>query len=153
MRNLMRRARGVVGLGLLWAAGGLAIAFVLELADNITSAVHPLTRLVDMWPQTLAILGFLAGTLFGIVLGIAGMRRRFDELSVPLFTALGALAGLALGLALGAPAGIVGVVTIMSAIGGAGSLALARKAEHRDRLVGGTSARLEGPESSNDPTR
>lgn len=132
MKQWVRRARGAIGLGLLWAVGGVAIAAVLELMDNITPAVHPLTRLVDMWPQTLAMVGFLCGTLFGVVLGIAGTRRRFEELSLPLFATLGALAGLALGTLLGAPALIVGVVTFMSAIGGAGSLVLARRAERRE---------------------
>ncbi|HYD54031.1 MAG TPA: hypothetical protein VEA99_15460 [Gemmatimonadaceae bacterium] len=129
MKKWLRRARGAIGLGLLWAVGGVGIAAVLELLDNVMPAAHPLTRLVDMWPQTLAILGFLAGTIFGIVLGVAGARRRFDELSVPWFTAWGALAGLSLGALLGAPAPIIGVVTVASALGGAASLALARRAQ------------------------
>src|SRR5215203_431991 len=134
MKNWLKRARAALGLGLLWAVGGVAIAGVLELLDNVMPAAHPLTRLVDMWPQTLAILGFLAGTLFGVALGIGAARRRFGELSMPLFTTLGAAAGLLLGMVLGAPVPILGVLTVASAIGGAGSLALARRAEARARL-------------------
>jgi hypothetical protein len=137
MKKWLTRARAALGLGLLWAVGGVAIAAVLELLDNVMPAARPLTRLVDMWPQTLAILGFLAGTLFGVVLGIAAARRRFGELSLPLFTALGAAAGLLLGLILGAPAPILGVLTCASALGGAGSLALARRAEARSQLGAG----------------
>jgi hypothetical protein len=131
MKKWLKRARGAVGMGLLWAVGGVAIAAVLELLDNVMPAAHPLTRQVDMWPQLLAILGFLAGTLFGVVLGIAGARRRFDQLSLPWLSACGALAGLLLGLLLGAPALVVGLLTAASAFGGAGSLALARMAERR----------------------
>lgn len=135
MRSWMRRARGAIGLGLLWAVGGLGIAAALELLDNVAPAAHPLTRVVDMWPQTLAILGFLAGTLFGAVLGVAGARRGFDELSLPWLTACGAAAGLLLGTLLGAPAAVIALLTAVSAMGGAASLALARRAERRERLA------------------
>jgi hypothetical protein len=141
MKKWLKRARAAVGLGLLWAVGGVGVAGVLELLDNITPAAHPLTRVVDMWPQLLAMLGFLAGTLFGIALGIVGARRRFDELSLPWLTACGAAAGLVLGLVLGAPLPVVGMLTLSSAIGGAGSLALARRAERRERLGPSTDPR------------
>lgn len=140
MRTWLKRARAALGLGLLWAVGGVAIAAVLELLDNVMPAAHPLTRLVDMWPQTLALLGFLSGTLFGAVLGIAASRRRFGELSMPLFTTLGAVAGLVLGIVLRAPAPILGVLTVASAVGGASSLALARRAERRE--LSGAGARV-----------
>jgi hypothetical protein len=134
MRNWLKRARAALGLGLLWAVGGIGIAAVLELLDNVMPAAHPLTRLVDMWPQTLAILGFLAGTIFGVVLGIAGARRRFDQLSLPWLTACGAAAGLVLGVVLPVSLPVAGVITVASAIGGASSLELARWAERRERL-------------------
>jgi O-antigen/teichoic acid export membrane protein len=140
MKKWLTRARAALGLGLLWAVGGVAIAAVLELLDNVMPAAHPLTRQVDMWPQLLAILGFLAGTLFGVILGIAAARRRFDELSLPLFTTLGAGAGLVLGLLLGAPVPVASMLTLASALGGAGSLALARRAERRE--LSGVGARV-----------
>ena len=134
MKRWWQRLRGALGLGLLWAVGGLAIAGGLELLDNVLPAARPLTRLVDMWPQTLALLGFLAGVIFGMVLGIAAARRRFDQLSLPGLTAIGASAGLLLGVALGAPIPVVAVLTLASAIGGASTLALARRAERRAGL-------------------
>jgi hypothetical protein len=94
-----------------------------------------------MWPQVLAILGLLAGTLFGVLLGIVGARRRFDELSLPWLSAGGAAAGLLLGVLLGAPALVIGMLTLASACGGALSLALARVAERRERV--GASAAAE----------
>jgi hypothetical protein len=36
-------------------------------------------RIADMWPQTLAILGFFKGVAFSVVLSLAERRRRFQE--------------------------------------------------------------------------
>jgi hypothetical protein len=119
-------------MGLIWAVGGLLLGGLIELVDNVLPVAHPLTRLVDMWPQTLAILAFPYGVIFAIVLGIVGRRRRFEEFSLSQFAAWGAVAGLVLGvLAMARGAGVVfvGITTLLSAIAGAGSLALARKAE------------------------
>ena len=138
MRDWLRRIRAVVGMGLLWAVGGLGVGGLIELVDNVLPAAHPMTRLVDMWPQTLALLAFFCGLVFAVLLGIMGRRRRFDQFSLGQFAALGVLAGLvfgALGMALGAGVMLVGVTTLLSGIGGAASLLLARKAEQW-RLLG-----------------
>jgi len=78
------------------------------------------------------------------VLGIAGRRRRFDELSLPRFTAWGAVGGLLLSLiplsAVGEGLGgatvavAVGTLTLLSAGSAAGALMMARIAEDRDLL-------------------
>jgi hypothetical protein len=52
--------------------------------------VDPHGAILDMWPQTLAIVGFVGGVVFSAVLGIAERRRRFGELSIPRFSAWGA---------------------------------------------------------------
>jgi hypothetical protein len=46
----------------------------------------------------LGVPGFVGGALFSLVLGVAGRRRRFDELSVARFAVWGALGGLMLAL-------------------------------------------------------
>ncbi len=143
MRTWLRRIRGVIGMGLLWAFGGVCVAAAIELVDNLVPAAHPLTRLVDMWPPTLAILGFRRGVLFAIVLGLAKGRRRFEEFSLGQFAAWGAAAGLALGvvaMARGAGVVFVAATTLLSAVAGAGSLALARMAEGRGMLDAGADA-------------
>jgi hypothetical protein len=61
--------------------------------------VDPHGRILDMWPQTLAIPGFLGGVSFAALLSFAEGRRRFDELSLPRCTAWGAVVGLLLGVA------------------------------------------------------
>lgn len=98
----------------------------------------------------LAIPGFIGGALFSTVLGIAGRRRRFDELSLPRFAAWGAVGGLLLSLVPAAmvavglaslgdsarglwllTAVISGPLALLSAVSASGSLVLARMAEKR----------------------
>lgn len=138
MKKLLRRVRGALGMGLVWAIGGMGVGGLIELILNILPG--PDGAVIDMWPQVLAIVGFIAGTIFGTVLGIAAGRRRFDELSLPGFAGWGALAGLllgGLGVATGGPVLFVVVTTLASAIAGAVSLALARMAEDRGLLHAG----------------
>jgi hypothetical protein len=140
MKRWLRRVRAALGMGLLWAAGGAGVGGLIELLDNVLPGGFPMASAVDMWPQTLAIPFFLGGVLFSVVLGIAGRRRRFDQLSLPQFSAWGALAGLLLGLlpvSRGAPAVFLAVTTLVSAVAAAGSLALARRAENRELLAAG----------------
>jgi hypothetical protein len=133
----LRRARGVLGMGLLWAAGGAGVGGLIELLDNVLPGGFPMASAVDMWPQTLAIPGFVGGVVFAVVLGIAGSRRRFDELSLPAFAAWGAVAGLLLGAlatSIGAPMVFIAITTLASAFAASGSLLLARMAEGHGRL-------------------
>ncbi|MDX1394985.1 MAG: hypothetical protein R3195_11350 [Gemmatimonadota bacterium] len=155
MRRWLTRARGTLGMGLVWAAGGFGLGGVIELIWNIWPG-FPLGPVFDIWPAVLAIPGFMGGAAFSVVLGIAGRNRSFDELSLPRFAGWGALGGAALGglfVALGlggadAPslwlraAMIMGPFSLGSAIAASGSLALARLAEE-PRLI---EAALESPE-------
>lgn len=140
MKNWLRRVRGAIGMGLTWAVGWAFVGFGIELVHNIWP--NPVGSLVDIWPAALAYPAFLGGLVFSVVLGIAGRRRRFDELSIPRFAAWGAVGGLLLGLlpaslaavgTMGAPEAvtIVAAVTLLSTISASGSLALARMAEDR----------------------
>jgi hypothetical protein len=137
MKRWLRRVRGAMGMGLAWAIGGALVGGLIELIDNVLPGALPWIARVDMWPQTLAIPGFVGGVIFSVVLGIVGSRRRFGDLSLPRFTAWGAIAGVLLGaltLALGAPAIFLGIMTVGSAIAASGSLVLARMAESRELL-------------------
>ena len=161
MKQWLRRVRGAVGMGLTWAAGWAAGGILI----GVTSLLFPglpwwdaFFAFFDAPLPALAIPGFIGGALFSGVLGVAGRRRRFDELSLPRFTAWGALGGLllglvpatlvALGLATLRPDLSVGVITatlavpltILGAASAAGTLALARRAERRELLASGASA-------------
>jgi hypothetical protein len=141
MTSWLRRVRAAVGMGLIWAIGWALVGFGIELVHNVWP--NPLGSLVDIWPAVLAYPAFLGGLAFSAVLGIAGRRRRFDELSLPRFAAWGGLGGLLLGVfpaalaAMGAvgvaeAATIVGAVTLLGAVSASGSLMLARISGDRE---------------------
>jgi hypothetical protein len=94
MSPWLRRLRGVVGTGLTWAVAWAVVGGVI-----MEGIVDPHGRILDMWPQTLAIPGFLGGVSFAALLSITEGRRRFDGLSLPRCTAGGAVVGLLLGVA------------------------------------------------------
>ena len=139
MKKWLRRMRAALGLGLIWALGwGLVGGFVME------AFVDPHGRIADMWPQGLAMTGFLGGVIFSIVLWMTEGRRRFDELSLPRVGVWGAVAGalmmlvgIAIGLQLPVAAALLGPVTLLSAASATGSLALARMANDRQLLGAG----------------
>jgi hypothetical protein len=132
-------------MGLTWA-----VAWAIVGGGLMEGIVDPNGRILDMWPQTLAIPGFLGGVVFSVVLWMTEGRRRFDELSLPRFAVWGAVAGGVLGalaLAAGAfpgvtplwlrAAALIGPVAILCAGSAAGTLALAKKAVERGLLDAG----------------
>lgn len=143
MKKWMRRVRGALCFGIIWATGGALLGFAIELLHNAWP--NPFGSLVDIWPAALAYPAFLGGLAFSTVLGIVGRGRRFDELSLPAFAAWGALGGLLVSLV---PVAAVGTglvtldvppwrltaalavpLTLGSAIAASASLALARMSE------------------------
>ncbi|MDH5590169.1 MAG: hypothetical protein OEZ65_05680 [Gemmatimonadota bacterium] len=141
MKGWLRRVRGAVGMGLSWAVGWALVGLGIELIHNVWP--NPVGALVDIWPAVLAYPAFLGGLVFSTVLGIAGRRRSFGELSLSRFAAWGAFGGLLLGLfpaalvAMGTATvaegvAVVGALTLLSAASASGSLALARMAEGED---------------------
>jgi len=138
-------------MGLTWAIAGLLVGGGIELIHNIWP--NPIGSAVDIWPAVLAYPGFVGGVAFSAVLGVAGRRRRFDELSLPAVAAWGALGGLivsmipaamvAMGLATpNVPlwqitVSLLGPFCFGGAIAASGSLTLARKAEDRELLAHG----------------
>lgn len=144
MKKWLRRTRAAIVMGLTWGiAWGLVGGFIME------AIADPHGRILDMWPQTLAIPGFLGGVVFSVVLWLTERRRRFDELSLGRVAVSGAVAGLLLcGLAvalLGASslaraALIIVPVTLLSAGSAAGSLTLARMAKKPELLDAGGGA-------------
>jgi hypothetical protein len=89
-----------------------------------------------------AVLGFIGGTAFSIVLSLTEGRRRFDQMSLPRFAVWGAIGGALMSLtmtALGEGGGLATWLLYMLLASGSatGSLALARRAEHRQLLESG----------------
>jgi hypothetical protein len=150
VNSWLRRIRGAVGVGVTWAAGWALAGVLIGVASRLLPGL-PWDRFFEIFDAplpTLAIPGFIGGVLFSVVLGVAGRRRRFAELSLPRFAGWGAIGGLLLSLvpaalvavgmaSLGRPdaglwqltAAISGPLILLSAASAAGTLALARKAE------------------------
>ncbi len=147
MKKWLRRIRAAVTMGLLWAVPWAIVAVL------IGWVVDPDGSMDEMWFLIGAYPGFLGGVLFSIVLAIAERRRNLSEISIRRFGAWGAVAGLAIGVLpfmLGTPSAdidvarlatvVIGSFTVMSAASAAGSLALARRGQARERLDGGADA-------------
>lgn len=146
MTKVLKRGRAALVMGSFWGVvWGLAGGMV-ELADNVTPGGLEAVHFIDMWPQTLAILGFPRGVLFAVLLMVFKGRRRFEELSLGQFAAWGVAAGLVVGavpLLRGAGPVFLVVTTLLGALAGLASLAVARMAEGRDGLeAGATSPRV-----------
>ena len=79
-----RRIRGAVGMGLCWAAGWPIGGVLIGVTSNLLPGLpwDAFFEVFDAPLPALAIPGFFGGALFSIVLGIAGRRRRFSEMSV-----------------------------------------------------------------------
>jgi hypothetical protein len=165
LKKWLRRLRGAAGMGLTWAAGwalgGLLIGVASILLPGLPWA--PFFEVFDAPLPAMAIPGFFAGMFFSTVLGIAGRRRRFSELSLPAFAAWGAVGGLML---LAFPVVLVGVglastggssihplkalaviappFILLSVVSASVTLLLARRAEGRVAVDG---EEVEGPGS------
>ena len=89
MKTWLRRLRAVSGVVLSWAAGWALFGLLIGVASNLLPFLpwHYFFAVFDGPLPALAIPGFVGGALFSTVLGVAGRRRRFDELSLPRFAA------------------------------------------------------------------
>ena len=147
MKKWLRRTRGAVGMGLIWAAAwfgaGMILLLGLLLVTGSTGADVP-------YPLGFGMFGFVAGVTFSGVLGIVEGRRSFDQMSLPRFAGWGAVGGLLLSAIFVLAVALVEDITFVNnlvvlgpifAAAGAGcatgALALARRAEDRELLEAG----------------
>ncbi len=162
MKKWLRRIRGAIGMGLTWALGWAVAGVLIGVASILLPGLpwDAFFQVFDAPLPALAIPGFFAGVFFSMVLGIAGRRRRFRELSLPRFAAWGAVGGVlltlfpfalvAVGLASreGSDVGtwqiiaaIGGPFVLLSAVSATVTLVLARIVEGRElREAGGDMA-------------
>ena len=140
-------------MGLTWAFGWAVAGVSIGVASILLPGLpwSAFFEVFDAPLPALAVPGFFAGVFFSAVLGIAGRRRRFSELSLPRVAAWGALGGLlltlfpfalvAVGLASreGSAIGtsqILAVITplfvLLSALSASVTLIIARAAERRE---------------------
>ena len=136
MSTWLRRIRGSVVMGLTWAVIWVPVALLMSMI------VDPDGSMDEPWILAGAYPGFLSAVVFSTVIWVAERRRRFDELSLGRVGALGAVAGLLVGMvpfvagsnSTNLPTwllmfAIIGPITLLSAVSAGGSLALAKRAE------------------------
>lgn len=149
MNSWLQRVRGTIGIGATWAA---AWAPVGAITGWVTGTLLDFPSSVAAnYAAMFGVLGLMGGTIFSTVLRLAESRRSFEQLSLPRFVGWGALGGLVLGgLAVSASllgasfdtlgAVIVGAATLLGAASAAGTLVVARGAEHALPGEGGSGA-------------
>jgi hypothetical protein len=146
MTRWLKRIRGALGMGLTWAVGWAPVGAVVGWIAALLAG-GPLAGVVEAM-LLYAGSGFVVGTVFSGLLGIAEGRRRFDEMSLGRFATWGALGGLLISpytifdgvsITLTSVVG-VGVVTLLSAASAAASLALARRENDEALLEAGLEA-------------
>ena len=140
MKNWLRRIRGALLMGLIWAVVWLPLGLLVGMI------VDPDGRMDEPWVVVGVYPGFLSGVIFSVVLGIAARRRKLDELSVAKVGGWGAIAGVLMGslpFVLGdqgpnvervwlLPVVVISSITLLSAASAAASLALAQRAAKRE---------------------
>lgn len=135
MTKWLRRIRGAIGMGLIWAVAWFGAGMILLFIVGPGAADVP-------FPLGFGAFGFLAGVAFSAVLVLVEGRRRFDQMSLPRFATWGAVGGLVLSGIFVPAAGLGGsaflvlgtVFALSGAACAAGSLALARMARDREQL-------------------
>ena len=137
MQRWVTRIGGILGMALTWALGGFCVGAGIELLSELAPD-WAFGHRQDIWPNVVAIPGFLAGAVFGIVFSAAERGRAFAELSFARLALWGGLAGLAVAaliLALSYDdvrnlsrwvAFLVGMLGSLGIVGGIGTLVLAR---------------------------
>lgn len=132
MDRWLRRLRGALGMGVAWAFAWFGAGLVLLMIVGPDAADVP-------FPLGFGLLGFFAGVIFSGVVSLVGGRRDFDQLSIPRFSAWGAVGGLLFSVVFVLAVAVFGndrlelmvlgpVFGLAGAASAAGALALARRA-------------------------
>lgn len=116
MKILIRKLRGVIGNGLIWASawvvGGLAFTVIPAF---VTGAGLPLESVA--WILGIdAIVGFASGSIFSAVLGVAYRNRVLEDMRPSSLGVLGVAAGLIFPVGAFAFLGISGISIPVSAL-------------------------------------
>lgn len=156
MRRWGRRIRAALGMGVAWGLAWFAAGMVLLFIVGLDAADVP-------FPLGFGLLGFLAGALFSLLLGVVARGRSFHQLSIPRFAGWGAAGGLLFAVLFVLTVTLTGSGALLddlvflgplfAAAGAAsagGALALARRADERALMEGGPAgdpAALDPPEA------
>ena len=78
MGSWLRRLRGAIGMGVTWAVGWALFGVTIGVLSILTPWLPwgLFFAVFDAPLPALAVPGFVGGTIFSLVLGVAGRRRR-----------------------------------------------------------------------------
>ena len=137
MKLLLRRIRGLLGVGLSWAVLWVAIMFAI---GTVIQVVDPASIDQGEEPWRIALLivapvGFVSGTAFGALLMAFERRKAVAELSLWRMALLGAAGGAAIPLLTGINDAVATTTGPLGAIAAAITVALARRATATPELT------------------
>jgi predicted membrane-bound spermidine synthase len=137
MQTLLRRLRGMLGMGLSWAVGWAMVMFII---GSIIRVVDPdsIDAGEEPWRMAgvIAFVGFLSGTAFAAIFASAERRRKIRELSVLRSAVWGALGGAVLPLLTSMNESVLANTMPLGALFAAGTVAIARRAALRETESG-----------------
>jgi hypothetical protein len=133
MDSLLRKLRGMLGVGITWAVGWAIVMFII---GNIVLLVDPDSIDAGEEPWRLALMvgtvGFISGSVFALIFASAEGRRKIRDLSVTRAAFWGALGGAALPLLTSMNDAILANTMPLGALFAAGTVAIARRAALRE---------------------
>jgi len=136
MDNLLRKLRGMLGVGLTWGVGWGIIMFIL---GSIIGVVDPDSLDAGEEPWRLAgivgTVGFISGSVFALIFSSAERRKSIRELSVLRSAFWGALGGAVLPLLTTMNDSVLLNTMPLGAIFAASTVAIARRAALREAEV------------------
>lgn len=133
MDSLLRKLRGMLGMGITWSVGWAMVMFIIGTIigvvdpDSIDPGEEP-WRMAGM----IAFVGFLSGTAFAAIFASAERRRKIRELSVLRSAFWGALGGAVLPLLTSMNDSVLANTMPLGALFAATTVAIARRAALRE---------------------
>jgi hypothetical protein len=130
MPNFLKRCRGIFGMGLTWAVGFAAFFLMLTAVigyfdpDSIDPGESPI-----LFARIGALIGFIAGSTFGVLFSFAEARKKILNLSLMRAGLWGAIASSLFPLLTTATDSMVIVMAPIGAILGVASVGVAKRAE------------------------
>jgi hypothetical protein len=136
MKRILRRLRGVVGIGLTWAVGW-------GLVGGLLTAILRIFRPGDfdagenelVAAALFAMAGFLCGTAFSLLFALAERRRAVDDLSVLRSAVWGGLGAAALPFLTSMNDSMAVLCAPLGAAFAAGAVALAKQGARREAVA------------------
>jgi len=142
MMGLLRKFRALIGNGVVWAVAWMFGSVLFTIVPALLGGIGLPTGVIGAILANSALFGFLSGSVFSVVLGIAYRNRLLGDIRPASMGVLGAVAGMAIPMGLmaiaasaGNPIPMFAVVPFLLTSGGlgcatsVGSLRLAKVAE------------------------